>query len=187
MRVLHVDTERGWRGGERQVLWLSRGLSGKGVGNVVAARAGEPLAGRAAEAGFATVALAPAFEADPRAAWALRRAIAAHRVDIVHAHTAHAVALAALATLGTAVPFVAARRVDFPLKSNAGTRWKYGRAAAIVAISEAVAAIVKRAGLRTPIAVVPDGTDVDRVAAPASGETLASLGVPPGAPLVVQV
>jgi len=187
LRILHVDTERGWRGGERQVLWLSTGLAALGVRNVIAARRGEPLATRARDAGHITAALAPAFEADPRAAWALRRVIRAQRIQLVHAHTAHAVALAALATLGTSVPFVAARRVDFPLKTNAGTRWKYGRAAAIVAVSEAVAAIVRRAGLQTPVVVVPDGTDVTRITAPASAATLASLGVPAGAPLVVQV
>lgn len=187
MRVLHVDTEQGWRGGERQVLWLSQGLSSLGHGNVIAARPGEPLAARAAEAGLAVLPLAPAFEADPRAAWRLRRALLRERVDIVHAHTAHAVALAALATLGTGVPFVAARRVDFRLRDNSGTRWKYGRAAAIVAVSEAVADIVREAGIPVPVEIVPDGTDLRRARRPATPETLGQLGVPAGAPLVVQV
>ncbi|MDB4888026.1 MAG: epsD 1 [Gemmatimonadetes bacterium] len=187
LRVLHLDTERGWRGGERQVLGLSRGLTALGAGNVIAARTGEPLATRAQECRMELVTLDPSFEADPRAAWALRRAIQRHDIDIVHAHTAHGAALAALATLGTAIPFVAARRVDFPLRDNAGTRWKYGRASAIIAVSEAVAAIVQRAGLQTPVVVVPDGTDVRRVRTPATPETLALLGVPRNAPLVVQV
>jgi glycosyltransferase involved in cell wall biosynthesis len=187
LRVLHVDTERGWRGGERQVVLLSRGLMALGDVNLVAARPGEPLAARSTEAGVATLGLMPAFEADPRAAWALRRAIRRHGIDIVHAHTAHAVALAALATLGTGVPFVAARRVDFPLRRNAGTRWKYERAAAVIAVSQAVAKVVSRAGLATRVLVVPDGTDARRARTPASPDTLASLGVPRGAPLVVQV
>jgi glycosyltransferase involved in cell wall biosynthesis len=186
-RVLHLDTERGWRGGERQVLWLSQGLSSLGYRNVIAARGGEPLEQRARDAGVETVALAPAFEADPRAALALRRTLQRHQVDLVHAHTAHAVALAALATLGTTVPFVASRRVDFPLRDNAGTRWKYGRAAAILAVSDAVAAIVRGADLRTPVVVVPDGTDVRRARTPAAAATLEGLGVPRGSPLVVQV
>lgn len=185
--VLHVDTERGWRGGERQVLWLSRGLATLGYRNVLGARPGEPLAVRTGAEGIETVPLAPAFEGDPRAALALRRAMRRHGVQLVHAHTAHAAALAALATFGTGVPFVAARRVDFPLKRNAFTRWKYSRAAAIIAVSEAVGAMVRRARLQTPVLVVPDGTDVRRAREPASRETLAALGVPRGAPLVVQV
>ena len=185
--VLHVDTERGWRGGERQVLWLSHGLRDQGIGNIIGARPGEPLAGRAGADGVPVVALTPRFAADPRAVRALRRALQDHGVDLVHAHTAHAVSLAALATLGTGVPFVAARRVDFPLRGNAFTTWKYGRAGAVIAVSEAVAAVVRRAGLTIPVVVVPDGTDVSRQPAPATAATLASLGVAPNAPLVVQV
>src|SRR5579872_4604842 len=98
MRILHIDTERGWRGGERQALWLAAELERRGHNSVIAARLGEPLAARAREAGLAVHACSPAFEADPRAACALRRRIAKSRIEIVHAHTAHAVGLGALAT-----------------------------------------------------------------------------------------
>jgi glycosyltransferase involved in cell wall biosynthesis len=187
LRVLHIGTERGWRGGERQTLWLAQGLTRLGDVNLIAAREGEPLATRAGESGIDVVPLAPAFEGDPRAAWKLRRTIRRHRIDIVHAHAAHAVTLAALATLGTGVPLVVARRVDFHLRDNAGTRWKYGRAAAIIAVSRAVADIVGRSTVDTPIVVVPDGTDLRRPRDPADAALLERLGVPRGAPLVVQV
>ncbi|HEX3867206.1 MAG TPA: glycosyltransferase family 4 protein, partial [Gemmatimonadaceae bacterium] len=109
-------------------------------------------------------------------------------ITVIHAHTAHAIAVAALATLGLDVPLVVSRRVDFPLKTNAGTRWKYGRAAMIVAVSNAVARVLERGGIGSArIRVVPDGVDVHRTLMPARGELLATLGVPIGAPLVVQV
>jgi len=188
LRVLHVDTERGWRGGERQTLWLARELAQRGYTSPVAARRREPLAQRAADAGLDVVECNPASEVDPRAAWRLRRVIRERAIDVVHAHTAHAVAVAALATLGTSVPTVVARRVDFPLRQNAGTRWKYGRAAMIVAVSRAVASVLERSGISADrIRVVPDGVDVHRVVTPATRSTLESLGVPRDAPLVVQV
>lgn len=187
LRVLHIDTERGWRGGERQTLWLARELASRGHLSIVAARPDEPLAQRAAGEGIPVVPCAPVGELDVRAAWRLRRLIRAERLDVVHAHTAHAVSLGALATLRTNVPLVVSRRVDFPLRRNAGTRWKYGRAAVIIAISRAVADAVRRSGVdASRIVVVPDGTDVHRVVALASEELLASLGVV-GRPLVVQV
>src|SRR5581483_9635815 len=132
LRVLHIDTERGWRGGERQALWLARELARRGHHSVVAARPDEPLAERAARDGLTVVECAPRSELDLAAARRLRRALLERSVDLVHAHTAHAVATAALATLGTRVPFVVSRRVDFPLRRNVGTRWKYGRAAMII-------------------------------------------------------
>lgn len=188
IRVVHVDTEKGWRGGERQALWLAAEMARRGHTSIVAARSAEPMAVRAGEAGLSVVDCRPATELDPRAAWRLRREILARRIDVVHAHTAHAVAIGAMATLGTGVPLVVSRRVDFPLRANAGTRWKYGRAASIVAVSNAVANVLVAGGIaRDRIAVVPDGVDLRRVVEPASAATLSACGVAPNRPLVVQV
>src|SRR5690348_18437360 len=99
MRILHIDTERGWRGGERQTLWLATELAHRGHRSIVVARPEEPLAHRALAAGLDVVACAPLLEVDPRAVLALRRVIRRQRIDVVHAHTAHAVGLAALATV----------------------------------------------------------------------------------------
>jgi len=188
LTILHADSERGWRGGERQALWLAVELAHRGHASIVAARAGEPLAQRAAAAGLEVVECNPASELDLRAVWRLRRVLGARGVELVHAHTAHAVAIAALATMGTRVPLVVSRRVDFPLRRNPGTRWKYGRAAMIVAVSHAVERVLIASGVgANRIRVVPDGVDVHRAARPAPPALLASLGVAPGAPLVVQV
>jgi glycosyltransferase involved in cell wall biosynthesis len=188
LRVLHVDTERGWRGGERQALWLAREMDRRGYGSILAVRRGEPLSARAAEAGLTVVDCSPFGEIDPRAAWRLRGVIRDHRIDIVHAHTAHAVAVTALAILGTSVPLVVSRRVDFPLRTNAGTRWKYGRASVVIAISQAVARVLETSGVAADrIVVVPDGVDVGRDVRRATPETLASLGVSANGRLIVQV
>lgn len=188
MNVLHVDTERGWRGGERQVLWLAQELQRRGVGTTIAARPDEPLAERARAAKLAVVGSTPIFEADPIAVWKLRSAMATHRVDVVHAHTAHAAGLAALAVAGMSTKLVIARRVDFRLRDNAFTRWKYSRAHRIVAISRAVARALEASGIESgAITIVPDGTDTSRQISPASPEVLRQLGVAASAPLVVQV
>jgi L-malate glycosyltransferase len=188
LRVLHVDTERGWRGGERQVFWLARALARQGHRSIVAARADEPLAQRATEAGLPVVHCNPITEFDPIAALALRRIVRREQIDVVHAHTGHAVTLAALAVLGTTAKMILTRRVDFKLRPNPGTRWKYGRADAIIAISEAVAAALVDSGIpRSAIEIIPSGIDLDRQIPPASAETLESLGVPRDAPLAVMV
>lgn len=188
LTVLHVDTERGWRGGERQALWLADALAHAGHRSIVAARPGEPLAARARERALPVVRCAPLAEFDPVAVTRLRRVIRVHRVQIVHAHTGHAVGLAALAAAGTRAKVVVTRRVDFRLRDNWGTRWKYRRAAAIVAISRAVAEALAESGIaRERIEIIPSGVDLTRTFTPASEATLAELGVPAGAPLVVQV
>jgi glycosyltransferase involved in cell wall biosynthesis len=186
--VLHVDTERGWRGGERQVLWLARLLDRDRYVSVIAARPGEPLAARARDAGIPVVATRPWAEFGLIAAFALRRIILQRRVRIVHAHTAHAAALAALATLGTPARLVVTRRVDFPLRTNPGSRWKYRRADGVIAISRAVADVLLAGGLiPSRVEVIPSGVDLSRPTPPASRDAFAALGIPAGAPVVVQV
>ena len=188
LTVVHVDTERGWRGGERQVLWLAEGMRDRGHRAILVARPDDELATRAATRSLEVIEITPHGELDLVAALRLRRAIARNHARIVHAHTAHAAALAAIATAGRSTKVVVARRVDFPLRRNLGTRLKYGRAHAVIAVSSAVARIVAEGGApRARIHVVPDGVDLSRRVAPASSDVLQSLGVAPENPLVVQV
>jgi glycosyltransferase involved in cell wall biosynthesis len=186
--VMHVDTERGWRGGERQAFWLAERLARQGHRSVLAARPGEPLAQRAAGAGIPVFPLSPFSELDVLAALRLRGAIVREKADIVHAHTGHAVALAAMATLGTRARMVLTRRVSFPLKRNPASLWKYSRADAMIAVCQATADSLVKSGIESArITVAYSGVDLTRVIPPASAETLAKLGVKPGAPLVVMV
>jgi glycosyltransferase involved in cell wall biosynthesis len=188
LRVVHVDTERGWRGGERQAFWLAERLVRKGHRSVMAVRPGEPLAKKAEDVGLPIVPLSPLGEMDIMAAMSLRRAIVHEEADIVHAHTGHAVALAALATIGTRARMVLTRRVSFPLKRNPASIWKYARADAMIAVCRATADSLVASGIESArITVAYSGVDLTRVIPPASAETLASLGVTPGAPLVVMV
>src|SRR5690606_30403128 len=186
--ILHLNTQRGWRGGERQTLWLARAMERLGHRSIVAARGDDELARRAAECGVQVVSVAPAFEGDPRAAAKLRRVIREHHVDVVHAHAAHAVAVGALATIGMPrTPLVVTRRMDVPLRQNVGTRWKYGRARAVIAISGAVARALESSGIpASRVHLIPSGVELERRLVPASATALAELGVPAGSPIVVQ-
>jgi glycosyltransferase involved in cell wall biosynthesis len=188
LRVLHLDTQRGWRGGERQAFWLARALAASGHHSAVAARPDEPLAAAARDAGLEVIACEPLASADPLAATRLRRRLVQERVDILHAHTANAVTLGAMATVRTDTRLVVTRRVDFPLNPGAGTRWKYARAAAVIAISQRVREVMLASGIQERrMVVIPDGVDLARPMTPASPVRLAGLGVRPGVALVVMV
>lgn len=189
LSVLHVNTQRGWRGGERQTLWLAESLVMLGFRSTIVALRGGELARRAAEAGVRVVAVPSSFELDPRAILAIRRAMGRFDVDIIHAHAAHAVGIAAVASIAAPdVQLVVTRRMDVPLGTNAASHWKYSRAAAIIAISRAVANVMTLGGVpHARITVIPSGVDLQRRAAPVEPATLAGFGVDFGSPLVVQV
>jgi glycosyltransferase involved in cell wall biosynthesis len=188
LRVVHVDTERGWRGGERQAFWLAERLERLGHRSIMAVRPDEPLAQRSEAAKLSIVPLSPFAEMDVLAAMSLRRAIINEEANIVHAHSGHAVALAALSTLGTNARMVLTRRVSFPLKRNPASLWKYARADAMIAVCKATADSLVASGIESArITVAYSGVDLSRVIPPASADTLASLGVRAGAPLVVMV
>src|SRR5881628_2741195 len=165
MRVLHVDPERAWGGGEVQVLALVRELALRGHDSTVAAHPGGPLARAAAAAGARVVPLAIANHFDLRAALVLRRL--APGFDVVHFHTARAHALAPLSR-GRGARLVVTRRMDYVPAGGPYVRFLYNRAVdAVIAISEGVRAALVRVGVRTErIRVVPSGIDAPALAAP---------------------
>lgn len=156
--LYHVDGERGFRGGERQLLYLAAALRANGRRNVVYCRAGRELEAEARRQGFEVRGLPFFCELDLYSA--SRLAADARREDaVIHSHTGHAAGVGALASLA-GVPFVAHRRVDFPVGAVARV-FKYGCAARTVAVSQAIADILVGSGLpREKIAVVPDGIPV---------------------------
>src|SRR5213078_3487032 len=97
---------------------------------------------RAAE-GLDLVPIAPRTEMDLSAAWKFSRIVKRLQPDVIHAHDPHGAAMAlsigAAAAKGGPTPaLVAARRVDFHLKGNSFSRWKYRQVDCFVAASEAI-------------------------------------------------
>lgn len=187
--VLYVDINTEWRGGQRQLLWIGEGLRRHGGRPLFALRTGVPLAARASAAGIEVIAIDPLIaEWGPWTVLRLRRVIRREHVSIVHAQSGHTMALAALASLGTAARVVFARRVTTPLRRNRPTRWKYARAQRLISVSRAGVDGLLRVGVDPArVRVVPSGVPLANPAAPATAELLASLGVATGAPLAVMV
>lgn len=188
LRSVHVDTERAWGGGQRQVAWLAAGLARRGHPTWVMARLSDRFTARLADAGVTVAPCAPVAEWDPLAIARIRGLAQRTGAQLVVAHAAHAAALAALATLGTGVRLVITRRVALPVGRSGLSRWKHRRAALIVAVSERVREALLAVGVeRERIRVVRSGVDLARPAEPAGGALLRALGLDPGRPLAVMV
>jgi len=186
MKILLLNSERGWRGGEAQTLLLAEGLREKGYVVIIGCPADSALAQRAAEAQVVTFSLSMKGSLALSSVWRLRRWIKEQAPDIIHAQTAHAHSAAALALYGKTTPLVVARRVNFPLSRSGFTRWKYGRAQAIIAISRAVRTTLEQAGIATKkIHIVSDGVVLPSESQPKAEKITSALNVPVGHKLVL--
>ena len=160
-RVVHVASGREWRGGERQVLLLTKALARLGVDQVVVTRASGRLARELADAGIATRPVGWRFGPSPSALIAAVRE-AGRRPSILHAHDAHSLTLVGIAARISHRPFVVTRRVDLPLRR----RGLWPNAASIIAISDAVRRQLERSGIPADrIVVVRSGVAPPLVAA----------------------
>jgi glycosyltransferase involved in cell wall biosynthesis len=191
MFSLHIDTARTWRGGQNQVLNTVMGLRALGHRTMLVAHSEGALRQRAKE-GLDLLPLAPKTEMDLTAAWRLSRIVKQLKPDIIHAHDPHAVAMAALAlsmsTQPAKPPLVAARRVDFHLKGNALSRWKYRQVDSFICASEAIRQMLIGDGVPGARTVtVHEGIDIERVDAAEPANLHGEFWLPHHAPIVGNV
>jgi glycosyltransferase involved in cell wall biosynthesis len=146
------------------------------------------LARRASE-GHDLVRLAPAHEVDFAAAFRFARVVRDLSPAVIHAHDPHAVSMAsmALSTIanGRRPRLVIARRVDFHLKRNAFSRWKYKQVDAAICSSNAIRGIVIEDGIPEDSAfTVHEGVQVERIQALSPADVCKEFWLPPGSPTV---
>ncbi len=178
--MLHLSSERGWRGGERQVLLLASQLAALRVVQAVAAPGGSELEARARAAGVPVVPLSSRRPWAPRAALRLILWGRRHPGAVLHAHTSPGLdAARAIRRFARAAGVVYTRRTVYPVR--AGRKYRTG-ADRYVAVSAAVAEQLVRAGAEPRrVTVIPSVVDVTAVNAVASGATRST----PPSPTVV--
>ncbi|NLC35010.1 MAG: glycosyltransferase family 4 protein [Alcaligenaceae bacterium] len=152
MRILQLNFERGWRGGERQTLLTLRQHMLAGHQVELLARKGGELARRAAELDL--------MVHECENVWAVCRFLLSRRrqYDVMHAQTANMMSWLAFLRPWLKTRIVFTRRTAFPLRKNeARNAWKWRQADALVAISDAAAAEPRRLGLK--VVVIPSAVE----------------------------
>jgi L-malate glycosyltransferase len=162
VKVLVVDLETEWRGGQNQALLLLKGLRERGHGAELVAADGSALGERAGSAGVRVHFVSRGLFRLP-AAQNVRALLRSGGFDLVHANEAHAVTAAWLALWGKSlrVPFVISRRVGYPIGKSPLAQARYRAAARIVANSKWVAEQAAASGAPLDkISVVYEGADI---------------------------
>ena len=166
MRVLYVDLEREWRGGQSQALLTLLGLRERGLKAELVAACDSPLAMRSIEAGIAVH--------DIRRwglrAWAsagIRRLTARHNFDLLHLNEPHALTAAWLAGAHKRLPLLLSRRIGFPLGKGWVSRARYASVERFVANSKNVAQSLVDCGIAPErISIVNEGVEIPPLPSP---------------------
>lgn len=140
MRLLIVNTEKTWRGGERQTLYNAIGFRQQGVQVELLCRKAYPLAARARAEGITVHEVA----GNVRAFWWIARYGTGY--DLIQAQTAKAQTAAVATKPLHRRPVVYTRRVNF-MPDGLLTKLKYQKTDCVIAISQAVRQVLETFGL----------------------------------------
>ncbi|HHT9110000.1 MAG TPA: glycosyltransferase family 4 protein [Candidatus Brocadiaceae bacterium] len=183
MKIIHIDTEKTWRGGEQQLLYLVKGLKERGQDSSVVCQPGSPLEDVVKKAGIDAIPIKMSGEIDLLAAWKISRLLRHNKYDIMHAHTSHAHFIGLLSRLfGKVKAMVVSRRVDFPIKS----RFKYNAFdVRYIAVSEAIKKVMIDGGVASEkISVVRSCIDLRKFDTAVISDVRAEFGIKKDAILV---
>jgi len=192
MKILHINTERTWRGGEQQTLYLLQGLNQRQIACHLVCQPDSPMAARALEAGVEVFPVAMHGEADLLAGFRIRQLVKTHHYDMIHSHTSHAHALAYMGSVGCKTCRLVTRRVDFTifrcrfLKLNS-IKYRF-MADYYVAISQKIKEVMVADGIAADrIFVVHSGIDLDRFSGVAGDSLIAEFHLRSDQPVVINV
>ncbi len=146
LNILHLSSEKSWRGGEQQIAYLVEYLHKKGIHNVIACCINSAFEKYCQQRDWAYISLNFKGSFDISTILGIKEICKQEKIDLVHIHSAKSHGLAVLShLLGNSTPLILSRRVDFPIRSNLLTQWKYNHTAIkkIICVSQAIEKMVR--------------------------------------------
>ena len=176
MKVLHLSSEKSWRGGEQQIAYLIEELTKSGIENYVACKKGSAFEKHCNKNKIPFISLRFSGSFDFITALAIKKYCKWQAIDLVHMHTgnSHSVGLIS-ALLGNNSKLVLSRRVDFPVRNNLLSKYKFNhnKLAKIICVSEAIKAILLPSiKQKDKVTVVHSGIDLSRFEGASNKELL---------------
>jgi glycosyltransferase involved in cell wall biosynthesis len=166
VKILLVDLDTEWRGGQNQALLMLEGLNARNYVAELISPENSELGKRAQARGVTVHNVSPHFSRIS-AAFKISELTKTGQFDIVHANEAHAVTSAWLARTHHRLPFVISRRVGYPIRNSSIALSRYQAAARIIPISGWVAEKLASAGVSSEkITVVYEGVEIPRLPTP---------------------
>lgn len=164
-KVLHIDSETEWRGGQRQAAYLHEGLLKMNIESAFCARKNSKLADYFKNKNQHFYELPFKNEIDIYSAFKIAQIAKKNKFNILHCHSAHSLSIGILASYFYKVKVIASRRVDFRIKSNFSNKFKYrnSKLNRIVCISSYIQKVLLECGIPVDkTKVIKSGIDIHR-------------------------
>lgn len=164
--ILHIDSEYGWRGGQQQAVYLFEGLLKRGYKTRFVCQPKSKLTKYFKEKRLPFNEIKMRGEIDIISAFKIASLCKKDNYHIIHAHSAHALSIGILSKLFyPKIKIIGVRRVDFHLKNNPFSRFKYNTklVSKIVCISEGIEKILLEDGVpKTKLRVIHSGINIHK-------------------------
>jgi glycosyltransferase involved in cell wall biosynthesis len=182
INVLHLSSEKTWRGGEQQIAYLVSELEKMDVQNFVAVRKNSVFENHCNKKNIRHVSLPFKNSADIRTAFQIKKICTQHAIDLVHMHSSKSHGIGILSSLlGNKRPLILSRRVDFVPKKSWFTKWKYNHQSIkkILCVSDKINSIMRSYVARPDLCVtVHSGVDMNKFIPPAENILRKTYGLP---------
>ncbi|MCP4458994.1 MAG: glycosyltransferase family 4 protein [Cytophagales bacterium] len=141
MKVLHLSSESTWRGGEQQIIYLVEETRKLGVDAIIGCRENSEVEKYCKNNQLPFVSLPFKSAYDISTAFRIVKYCRNEKIQLVQTHTSKSHTMSVIAGLfGLNIPQILTRRVDFPIKNNWFSRFKYNysKIKRIICISETI-------------------------------------------------
>lgn len=166
LNILHIDTEKYWRGGQQQVFYLHNSLIKKGIQSLLVCNESSELKTKCIEDNLPYFEQKMRNEIDIISAYKIAQLCKKEKINIIHAHSAHALSIGLLTKFFySAAILIGVRRVDFPIKKNFFSQRKYNSSKIdkIVCISDFIKKVMVDDGIdEGKLFTIRSGTDIHK-------------------------
>ncbi len=170
VRVLHVSSPLTWRGGEQQIAYLLKGLkeAHPEIESLVVCPEGSVMEAYLTKHDNQHHSYTKRSGLSPSYIFGVLKSIKSYKPNIIHIHDAHAHTAVVIAHLiiGSKIPIILHRRVDFHLKSAFFSRYKYEykHIQKVICISNAIKTIVSESNIdKDKLELIYSGVDPNRL------------------------
>ncbi len=167
MRTLHVSSAISWRGGEQQIAYLLETLALKGHQQWVLCVKESMMEAYCTKHNIPHYSYKKLASVNPLIGKKIDILVETLKVDLVHLHDSHAHTYACIAAslFKMDVPVILSRRVDFPIRRNPLSKWKYNHPSIkkIICVSNFIQQVMLP-DIKDPskLTVVRSGVDLNR-------------------------